>query len=216
MARWCALKVRIDCPECGTPILVDGPYKRARCEGCHSGAPMANLWSRLVARALEDGARGRGFRTSSFIFAGNAVPQIFYAANRDQVPLCSACDEPVPAADSVATGTDGLFHCTSCGVAHPTWPAPGYLKSAKVEQVFMAPPEGQDVRQGPSSADVRPIAFSCVNCGAPSRISSETPRVLSCDYCEVDNYLPADIWNRLHPVRKRRAFWMRCAAGRGR
>jgi predicted RNA-binding Zn-ribbon protein involved in translation (DUF1610 family) len=210
MARWCALKVRIDCPECGTPILVDGPYKRAVCEGCRGAAPVANLWGRLVSRALEDGARGRGFRATSFLFAGNAVPQIFYAANRDHVPLCSACDEPIEAADAVQTGTEGVFHCTACGAAHPTWPAPGYLKSAKIEQVFMAPPEGQSPPANEPASALRPIVFSCVNCGAALRIASETPRVLGCDYCEVDNYLPAEVWNRLHPVRKRRAFWLRC------
>jgi predicted RNA-binding Zn-ribbon protein involved in translation (DUF1610 family) len=210
MSRWCALKVRVDCPECGTPILVDGPYKRATCEGCRSGAPIANLWKTLVERALERGARGRGFRAMSFVYAGNVIPHVLYAVNRDQVPLCSRCDEPIAAADSIATGTDGEFFCPACGAAHPTWPAPGFLKQAKVEQVFLAPPEDAQAASPEPLGDVRPIMFSCVNCGAGLRVVTETPRVLSCAYCEVDNFLPAEVWNRLHRVRKRRAFWLRC------
>jgi predicted RNA-binding Zn-ribbon protein involved in translation (DUF1610 family) len=211
VTRWCALKVRVDCPECGTPILIDGPYRRALCEGCRAHVSVANLWRGLVERALEDGSGGRHFRGKSFIWAGNVVPQIIYAANRDHPPLCSACDEPIPAADDVPDGTDGQFYCPACGAAHPTWPAPGYLTSARVTQVFMAPPEDEQGRAIAAAApsDARPIMFSCVNCGGALKISADSPRVVPCEYCEVDNHLPAELWNRLHPVRRRRAFWLR-------
>lgn len=212
MPRWCALKVRLDCPECGSAILVDGPYKQAPCAACGARVPMADTWSWLVERALEDGAGGKTFRLHTLISAGQGRPgHIFLAVNKGHPPICSRCDEVLDEVDGggVPDGKTGDFHCPACGAAHPTWPAPGYLKHAGVRQVFLAPPEdaAPEVAAGPAP---KPVLFACPNCGGSLKIDGATKRVCTCTYCDVDAYLPAELWNQLHPVRRRRAFWLRC------
>lgn len=210
MSRWCAVKVRIDCPECGSPVLVDGPYKKALCQACGSRIAVANIWRWIVERAFDDGATGNHFNTSTLMQAGRGVGNIYVGLNHGHPPICPQCDDVLDQVDTtVPDGTDGMFQCPGCGTSHPTWPAPGYLKQVKIVQVFLAPPEEQ---QGNLDSETggKPVIFGCPNCGANLKIGSETRRISTCEYCEVDMYLPADLWNRLHPIRRRRAFWMRC------
>lgn len=213
--RWCALKVRVNCPECGSALFVDGPYKKVLCPACDSRTAVTALWPILLERAIDNGAGGRHFRSSSFIWAGNDVPHILYAANKGHPPLCGRCDEVLDEAEHVAGGTDADFFCPACGAAHPTWPAPGYLSQKKLpggvraQQVFMAPSEEAQGRPPAPARDAKPVNFGCPNCGANLAITGDSLRVLTCEFCEADSYLPPAIWNRLHPVRKRRAFWIR-------
>ncbi len=216
MSRWCALKVRVDCPECGSAVLADGPYKKVLCTACGNRVQLTNAWKHLVTNALSVGARGRGFKLGSVegVDGTEGLGTIFVAMNRGQPPICSACDEVLDEVDEgVADGTSGEFHCPACGSAHPTWPAPGHLKKARVQQVFMAPPESaqQAAKAKAAQANAKPIMFACPNCGANLKITGDTKRICTCAFCDVDSYLPAELWNQLHPVRRRRAFWLRCS-----
>lgn len=213
--RWCALKVRVDCPECGSALFVDGPYKKALCTACGTRTAVTNLWPTLLDRTMERGSGGPHFRQLTFVWAGNLIPQIWYGANKGSPPICSTCDQVIEGAEQIADGTEGTLFCPGCGTEHATWPAPGYLSQKRLpggkraKQVFLAPPEEQQGTPSPTPADVKPILFGCLNCGANLRITGDTPRVLTCEFCQTDCFLPPEIWNRLHPVRKRRAFWIR-------
>lgn len=211
--RWVALKVRVDCPECGSALFVDGPYKKALCTACGSRSSVTSLWSNLVDNAVDRGSGGTHFRSLSFVFAGNPIPHVLYAVNKGHPPLCTFCDAVLEQAEEVPTGSTGNVSCPSCAGANPTWPAPGFIASKKLrgglraEQVFVAPVEdAQHVEHVP---DAKPVIFGCLNCGANLKITAESKRVVTCDYCDTDSFLPASVWHRLHPVRKRRAFWLR-------
>jgi DNA-directed RNA polymerase subunit RPC12/RpoP len=213
---WCALKVRVDCPECGSALFIDGPYKNVVCTACRSRTSVTNLWPRLLENAIERGGTGQHFRALSLVWAGNQVPHILYGANKGHPPICSECGHVITAADEIADGTDGQFFCPGCGLGHPTWAAPGYLAQTKLpggkraKQIFMAPAESAEPPPAaPGAPEVRPVLFGCLNCGANLRITVDTPRVLTCEYCDTDCFLPPAVWHRLHPVRKRRAFWIR-------
>ncbi len=207
---WCGLKVRVDCPECGSAVLVDGPYKKVACTACDARISLAGIWKWVVDRALEDGAGGQHFRLSTLLQTGKGgLGAIYVGLNRGHPPVCSTCNEVLDEVDGgVADGHDGDFHCPACGGAHPTWPAPPYLKQCKATQVFMAPKEDEQSAMLTPVAEAKPVMFACPNCGANLRITGDTKRVST-----VDTYLPAALWNQLHPVRRRRAFWLRLSRG---
>ncbi len=206
--------MRVDCPECGSPVFVDGPYENARCGACDSDVRVIDLWGDLMDRALSSEARGEEFQLASMLIAGTnvSVSHIAYATNRDTPPICTQCGELLDEVSRVPDGSSEDFYCPSCGTGHPTWPAPSYIPShLRAKQVFLAPRENSEAPASAEANPARPILFGCMGCGAHLNVAVETPRVLTCEYCDADCYLPHEVWNRLHPVRKRRAFWIRLA-----
>ena len=64
-----------------------------------------------------------------------------------------------------------------------------------------------------SLADIealRPVMMSCLHCGGALEITSETSRIVACQYCDTDHYLPDELWRRLHPLKKRTPWYLFC------
>ncbi|MES0489704.1 MAG: hypothetical protein ABUK01_06925 [Leptospirales bacterium] len=55
------------------------------------------------------------------------------------------------------------------------------------------------------------IMFTCLQCGGALKITEATPRILSCEYCSTDQYMPDTLWKTLHPIPKKRAWFIRWA-----
>ncbi len=204
---WIALKARVDCPECGLPVMLEGPWANMRCPSCHSETPVGYLWSPLIAAAQADAPGGRRFAPKFMLDTSKPITSVYYAVNKNQPPICAGCDQAIEGLDTIETGTDTTFHCSRCGAPHDTFPAPKHLRNGAA-QIFLAV---RETAQGaePPAATTKPVLFNCTNCGGNLKITAETTRIVGCQYCEVDLFLPQALWNALHPVRKRRAFWIR-------
>jgi len=211
VARWCSIKLRLDCQECGSSIRVDGPHAEVTCEACGGRLELTDKWQNVVEHALHHGKGGRDYRRVAAIDSGvDGLGMRYMALNKGLPPVCSECDKAMGgAADAVTDGTEGSFQCNKCGAPHPTWPAPKFLKQAGVRQVFMAPPEEHGAEEAAARPAPKPVTFQCPTCGAPLAIDGDTKRICTCEFCQSDTFLPASLWNQLHPVRMRRAFWLR-------
>ncbi|GMV16405.1 MAG: hypothetical protein AMXMBFR56_46290 [Polyangiaceae bacterium] len=207
MTCWIALKARADCPECGQPVMLNGPWANMRCPSCHSKSSIGYYWPKVVANALERAPKGRNFATKFMLDTGKPVTALYYAVNKDQAPICSSCDAELEGVDAIATGTDGTFHCAGCGAAHETFPAPKNLHSNAL-QIFLGTRSTEQLAEA-APVNTKPVLFGCTNCGGNLKITGATTRILTCGYCEADLFLPQALWNALHPVKKRRAFWVR-------
>jgi len=53
------------------------------------------------------------------------------------------------------------------------------------------------------------IMFACLQCGSPLKISEITPRILKCEYCDTDQYIPDALWRNIHPIPKKRTWFIR-------
>jgi predicted RNA-binding Zn-ribbon protein involved in translation (DUF1610 family) len=204
---WIALKARTDCPECGLPVMLEGPWANLICPSCRSETAIGYYWSKLVASALDKAPGGRRFAPKFLMDTSKPITTLHYAVNKGQPPICSGCDVVLEGVDQIATGTDGSFHCAACGASHDTFPTPKHVQGGAL-QVFLAVREDQQLAES-AAPSAKPVMFNCINCGGNLKITTETTRVVTCQYCEVDLFLPQALWNALHPVRKRRAFWMR-------
>lgn len=206
MATWIALKARAECPECGSSVMLEGPWATMHCPSCRAETPVGYYWTKLVADALEKAPGGRRFAPRFAMDTSKPVTSLSYAVNKDQRPICSACDEDLEAADQVKTGTDGTFRC-GCGAVHDTFPAPKHMQGGAA-QIFLGVREKEQLRPSKDAA-AKPVLFNCTNCGGNLKVTTDASRILTCEYCDVDLYLPQALWNALHPVKKRRAFWVR-------
>ena len=125
-------------------------------------------------------------------------------------PICPGCAMPLPA-EAVPPGGDGRLACR-CGQSIATFPVPEWLRQVvpTALQLFGAArdgaPDGLVVME--SSTATKPVLFGCPRCGAGLDIAPESPRILTCKYCDTDLYLPDALWHALHPIKKRTPFWV--------
>ncbi len=187
--------------------MVDGPWAEMSCPHCHTKTDISDVWKHVVRLAMEQKNR---FEPVVRVDLNSPYPHLRFAAASGIRPVCPSCGQHLKkVTNAIQDGTDEDFPCPKCGVLLPTWPAPPYLRRAAVIQVFLGLREAEQGRET-TDETVRPVMFDCTNCGAPAKVTTESPRIISCEFCEVDLFLPQSLWSRMHPVRTRRAFWLRC------
>lgn len=189
-----ALKVEVTCPDCRQPVFINGPLNQVTCNSCLSIVTVdKKRWKTVFNSGL-----------GSIQYLGAHL----HIQIHNEHPHCSACGELLNT-DDIETGTKSSLVCHSCNAKNPTFPAPRFLKSyIKAEQVFC----GDD---GEPSSDTRninmkPVAISCIKCGAPLEVTVDTPRNATCTYCNTVQYLPDPLWLSIHPVIKLKKWYVRC------
>ena len=206
MPTWYAVKMRLPCPECGETSFVDGPWSTLRCVHCAATTDIEFIWRKILDRARSEGRPH--LQDACYLDTSRPVPTSQYTFASGLAPTCT-CGGAIDV-DAIPDGSDGAFACGACGAQHETFPAPPHLHALQVRQVFLAVREA-DQAITPDAPDARPIVFACTNCSAALRVTTETSRIVRCEYCDVDLFLPAALWHQLHPVRRRRLFWLRSA-----
>ncbi|HOT45981.1 MAG TPA: hypothetical protein PLM53_20420 [Spirochaetota bacterium] len=193
--QYYSLKIEFSCPFCSQPVFVNGPIKKTKCQSC--------LRESELSRGLWEAIAGAGPGRTEF-----SSPAALTADKHViRGPLCNSCGAPLDT-DDIATGARTMPPCPSCRAPQSTFPVPEWLPwSENAEQVFCAEEEGT---RSPEEKDIKPVAISCIKCGAPLDITAETPRNATCTYCNTTQYLPDPLWLSLHPVKIKQAWYIRC------
>jgi len=208
--RFFVFKVLMPCPECGGSVALEGPLLRVVCKACKSTLELTpqNWKGVLEFRKYEaEFSLTEGKTRGSSLTHGELKLLVRWGPSR---PVCLGCGAPMPA-EAVPPGGDGRLSCT-CGQSMTTHPVPDWLREVvpSAVQVFGAAREGipENLEAVASSAALKPVLFSCPSCGAGLDVATESPRILTCKYCDSDLYLPDALWHALHPVKKRAPFWV--------
>jgi hypothetical protein len=191
-----SLKIEFSCPFCSQPVFVNGPIKKAKCQSC--------LRESTLTRELWEKISGAGFGKIEF------SSPLSFTAEKNVIgsPLCSSCGASLDT-DDIAAGARTMPPCPSCRAPQSTFPVPEWLPwSQNAEQVFCAEEVGTP---SPGEKEIKPVAISCIKCGAPLEITAETPRNATCTYCNTKQYLPDPLWLSLHPVKIKQAWYIRCS-----
>lgn len=208
--RFFVFKVLIPCVECGNSMAPGGPLLGVYCKACASTLELTpEIWKgALQFRQYEaEFSLTEGRTRGSSLTNGELRLLVRWGPSR---PMCPGCGAPM-AAESVPPGGDGRLSCP-CGGSIPTFPVPAWLRQVvpAAVQLFGATRES-DPEHLPSvenSPAHRPVLFGCPRCGAGLDVGAESPRILTCRYCDSDLYLPDALWHALHPVKKRTPFWV--------
>jgi len=123
-----AFRVTASCPGCSAALLVDGPVRQSRCDGC--GAERAwstDLWRRVFdAGRRQQGTLDPGKTVVETIDAGNLELSLEIAVRQ---PFCHRCGVPLPVRE-MTIGSRQDIQCFKCGRPHATAPAPRWLRDA--------------------------------------------------------------------------------------
>jgi hypothetical protein len=197
------LKIEIKCPECSQPFFINGPFRQLKCNFCTSAIDLdKKFWRGILKDSFSGGYTVLGY---SFGFKGLD----FLAGER--MPRCTDCGKKLQCND-VPTGSQGTVTCQFCNFENTTFPAPEWMrkmsnKNRYPEQIFCAEQEGDEEKI--QSKGVKPIVTSCLQCGGNLQITADTPRNVTCSYCNTTQYLPDPLWFALHPIKTKRAWYIR-------
>jgi hypothetical protein len=198
-----AIELRITCSGCGAATPVNACTPRFTCGSCNKSNAMSDeQWKSLLEDAVDE-APGMEINegSNSTIMTGGATINLMYG---NQAPRCGACKTPVPegAADLVA---QGRINCVGCGKPMAIRAAPPALTAMGIKlvigedaaQVASGGNPGAATAQAPRAAN--PVVLYCPHCKAPLSVDGSA-RMVKCQYCSTDVYLPDELWSALHPV----------------
>jgi Zn finger protein HypA/HybF involved in hydrogenase expression len=206
--------VRSECPHCGQPLPLNGPAQHVSCAHCLRDVRVPDdIWM-TVLNAFENGRDAMAVGTRS---VGNAVVdglqvRFEYAHG---APTCEKCGTQYPL-DSLHVHTDQDFVCSKCGDPGSTYAAPDWLRQLvpTARQLFSTEPGAGDGEQGALelarvASALKPVVMACPQCGGALKATAESQRILPCQYCQGEIYLPDAVWRRLHPVKTVTPFFAR-------
>ncbi|MBW2263599.1 MAG: hypothetical protein JRG91_16680 [Deltaproteobacteria bacterium] len=115
--------------------------------------------------------------------------------------------------DDVPVGSLDDVICPACGHGNTTYPAPEWLGDAlpSARQVYCGerPAAAGDAAVLDVDDGAKPVILSCPQCKGSLKVSSRSDRLVPCEYCGSDVYLPDDLWKRLHPVKTSSTWYVR-------
>ncbi|MCX6163922.1 MAG: hypothetical protein NTU73_03510 [Ignavibacteriae bacterium] len=92
--------------------------------------------------------------------------------------------------------------CTKCGHYMPVRPANDEIKNFHPKAIgIINDSKGIDFNNNVKIKEKTTVVFNCMSCGAALKLSEDSNRLLKCQYCGNENYLPDIIWTKLHPYK---------------
>jgi hypothetical protein len=208
MPRYGCFEIRTSCNNCGQPVPINGPFRSITCMSCFetiriSADTLAGFFNDFEEEfsSFEEGEGSGG----TLMGGGGTFEYRYWRLE----PRCSSCETPLPKPDLNA---DETISCTKCGTAHEVYPAPEWLKELvpSAVQCYSAEREHPEGSRPEVQVDesAKPVVMNCPQCGGALRITALSERILACEYCEVEVYVPDAIWTRLHPARSTEEWFL--------
>jgi len=196
-----ALELRTQCASCGQPLPINACAETYACASC--GKPTridARLWKSLLEDTLRevhdlDPDEGQN-RT---IMTGGATFALMFGR---QLPRCASCKTTMPE-EGTAFVDRGWVVCVGCGKKMSLRRPPPALSALGV--TILVGEDPAQINGTPAAAAIaapraaNPVVLFCPQCNAPLKIDG-SDRMVRCQHCSTDVYLPDDLWQRLHPV----------------
>ena len=201
MERFACLEVRAACGSCGQSVPINGPYRKVTCTACFNDFSVpADILGDFL-NDFEEEYEGLVDRqgTGGTLMSGSGTYK--YGIWR-LAPRCSECKKEL----SLSSGEgSGRVSC-ECGAEYHVFPVPEWLKKQVPSAVVCVTPGLPPGEKGeeplrPDEGSSTPIVMSCPKCAAALEVSSASERIMHCQYCSSEVYVPDEVWTRLHPVR---------------
>ena len=189
------VQLLVMCTECGASTPVNGVADSVLCSTCQHPIQLTqHNWLGLLDDFVEQGLLGtEGEIQDTKVLSSFGEFTIWYGRCR---PICPSCDSKLSEEELQALKEPAC--CPSCGkplgvrVPAPWFggvcPDPRYL----VAETLEAPRAEVETDEGA-------LTIFCMSCGGTLEISGDK-RAVECQYCQSENFIPDQIWLRLHPA----------------
>lgn len=191
------------CSRCGNDYPVNGLVEQVLCAKCGDTDILGEAFWREYLIEDVGFARVPGARGGGEVLGGPSIEC------RGLPPFCRSCSALIPLgalteAWGAAKSEGGAsIPCASCGELHAGRMPPEWGRSVFEGLVFLF---GELATDGAGKAP-KPVIFKCPNCTAALSIAGKK-RVVTCQFCESDVFLPDELWLHLNPAAKKAQWWM--------
>ncbi len=192
--------ILVECRKCGSSIPINGLTPSLLCANCSQVMRVAEPhWLRLIGDFIRDDLRARkGGCSNSEVLAPWGK---FSVEHGHSDPICPHCDQPLPAA-AWQPLNEPLF-CPHCGKQIPLRRPPEWFAAVQPGARWLLGETFEVAAE--KETEQEPVSIHCINCGASLAIDGSA-RTVVCKYCNSDNYLPDQLWLRLHPASIRKPW----------
>jgi len=198
------VKCSIKCPKCDSPVMLNGPMEVAHCDRCQNDISIPHkFWKGILEDILKEVRRelkeGEGHNSTIF---GMFNTLLTYA---NLQPECKKCGTPIEIDKNVTESF--TYVCPKCQHKTEIVTCPPWLGEIFPSIKLLVNAELQARTEKEPPAVSGPIVFSCPKCGAALTVDG-TDRLVPCQFCGVNVYLPDDLWLRLHPAKTKNKWFI--------
>ncbi|HMS34794.1 MAG TPA: hypothetical protein PKC91_11990 [Ignavibacteria bacterium] len=198
MIKSSVLQIQITCPGCNSFHNVRSFSDFDTCQNCGHNLDTGTI---LIEKML--GFMDRVNYVNAFV--SGRIEQIggsnAYRLEFSSVPVyCEECkntfDEKIL---TEVIDNNKPLKCSSCSHVMPVKPAGSFIKNFHPKAIgVINDSSGSDAGKREKEKSSM-IVFGCMTCGGALELTDKTKRLIKCTFCGNENYLPDEIWTRLHP-----------------
>ncbi len=202
--RFGSFRVLTECSYCGSALVLNGPQRKIVCNSCRKENYFSSeIWRNIILMVDKDTYSMRDAqRDSSILVQDGYTFKISYGRGK---PVCSNCQNQLQLDGSIEFRDS--VECNSCGTAHSVSSVPSWLEG--YQKLKLIGTEAGPVLSEESLVNFDPVSMNCPNCSGALKISVELERLTKCEYCGGEFYIPDPVWNRLHPVKIAKNWYVR-------
>lgn len=207
-----AVELKLECRYCGNPVPLNALSSSVLCYHCLtvisiSKASWREILGEICRRVLDE-------NDDRLTITGNVIP--FYVEGNVCVRLYGR-EEPktfkrkqIPMKHALEHLQDNIFNLNDEKVYIRQVPKEysSFLRSATHlvgEDETQIHKNQNSEMKNPTSSDL--VVFTCPACGGALNIDG-TKRILECNYCKVNVYIPDALWFRFHPSKLTRRWYI--------
>ena len=196
-------EIKTKCGYCGNPLLINALVNDVYCNKCNKTSKLSNkLWFSILDDAVKeapDMKMNEGQTSTSF--TGEYTFSLLYGR---QDPKCDECKTEIDPNIINGYTTKGIYECVKCKNKISIRPSPDFVKKKFPSAKWVAGEDSDmfitERKKKKLPASAKPVLFSCPSCAGNLEIDG-TDRMVTCEFCDSQIYLPDDLWFRLHPAK---------------
>ena len=203
MRRFGCFEISTSCGSCGQPLPVNGPYRKLLCINCLEETPVSPDRIAGFLNDLEEEYEGlaEGQGRGGTLMSGSGTFKYSYWRLE---PRCYSCKKPLTIPEKP---DNAVIKCSECGALSYVFPAPDWLLKKVPSARYFCTPQPYSEKKSDKNLEIdesseKPIVISCPKCAGALTVSAQSERIMKCEYCNSEVYVPDSVWRRLHPVRK--------------
>ena len=192
MLKTSIFKLQVSCPGCGALHALAGFHEQETCLECGKIIPLREFYKSRLFGSADMTKYLDGFLSGTIEqIGGGAVNQAgaYKMTYSSRAAYCEECFKEAPEADIMSAINNNTPFACSCGHKMPVKPADDFIRSIHPKILgILNDSEGKDFMEKDVDEKKQMIVFSCMTCGAGLQLSSDSGRMIKCQYCDNENH----------------------------